>query len=211
MDADMPIGAMAAKLFPLLFNMMGPIGIIPVFAALTSEMDDATRLAVARRATWVSFWALAVAVFLGATMLAAWQISNGSLILAAGLIVALSAILPLVALNNGKAALPDEGPPQTFRKLAVSPLAFPSIVTPRAVSVLIIFVAFFNSTGEKLAVLGVAVLMLALDYIGMRSARSFMTHIGMTPLLVLGAVFGVLQVALGMQMIVDGWRLLAVP
>lgn len=40
MEPDMPTGAMAAKLFPLLFNMMGPISVIPVFAGLTASMDD---------------------------------------------------------------------------------------------------------------------------------------------------------------------------
>lgn len=205
----MTIGAMVAKLLPLLFNMMGPIGIIPVFAALTAHMDEATRLAVARRATLLAFCALTLAVFLGAIMLTAWNISNGTLILAGGLIVTLSAILPLLSLpagGDGAASATAASPPM---QLAVTPLAFPSIVTPRAVGVLIIFIAFFNSTGGKLVVLGAAAFMLVLDYAGMRCARWFMATVGMTPLLVLGAVFGVLQVALGVQMMADGWQLLA--
>lgn len=211
MEPDMTTGAMAAKLFPLLFNMMGPIGVIPVFAALTAAMDDKTRHAVAGRAARLAFCALALAVFLGAVMLKAWNISNGALILAAGAIVTLSALLPLLSLQGGGTGSQPGASPPSSRQLAVTPLAFPSIVTPRAVGVLIIFVAFFNSTEDKLAVLAVAALMLLLDYLGMRAARWFMGSIGMTPLLVLGAVFGVLQVALGIQMMADGWRLLALP
>jgi small neutral amino acid transporter SnatA (MarC family) len=33
-----------------------------------------------------------------------------------------------------------------------------------------------------------------------------MQKVGMTPLLVLGAVFGVLQVALGVEMMANGWQ-----
>ena len=146
--------------------------------------------------------------FLGAVMLTAWSISNGALILAAGVIVALSALLPLLSVKTGGTGPSPEASPPPPHQLAVTPLAFPSIVTPRAVGVLTIFVAFFSSPADKLAVLAVAVLMLILDCAGMRSARWFMTTIGMTPLLVLGAVFGVLQVALGVQMMADGFRLL---
>jgi multiple antibiotic resistance protein len=40
----------------------------------------------------------------------------------------------------------------------------------------------------------------------MRNAQWFMAKVGMTPLLVLGAVFGVLQVALGIEMMANGWE-----
>ena len=94
---------------------------------------------------------------------------------------------------------------QTPMQLAVTPLAFPSMVTPRAVGVLVIFVAFFLTLQGKLMVLAVAAVVLFLNLLAMRCAYWFMDRIGMTPLLVLGAVFGVLQVALGIEMMADGW------
>lgn len=211
MEPEMLTGAMAAKLFPLLFNMMGPIGVIPVFAALTVQMDDITCKAVARRAALLASCALILAVFLGAIMLEAWSISNGALILAAGLIVTLSALLPLLPLQLGAGSPNGGAEANSPEKIAMTPLAFPAIVTPRAVGLLIIFVAFFSTMSGKLAVLSVALIMLLLDYVGMRHARWFMLKIGMTPLLVLGAVFGVLQVALGVQMMADGWHYLSMP
>jgi multiple antibiotic resistance protein len=137
-------------------------------------------------------------------MLGAWSISNGSLIFAAGLIVTSTALLPIVW--SGGAAAPAGTSKQTPEQLAVSPLAFPSMVTPRAVAVLIIFVAYFPTTEGKLTVLAVAAFVLLLNLIGMRFAQWFMEHVGMTPLLVLGAVFGVLQVALGVEMMANGWQ-----
>lgn len=205
----MTTGEMAAKLFPLLFNMMGPIGVIPAFAGLTATMDQATRVSMARRASALAFLSLVVAVFLGASMLDAWSISAGSLILAGGLIVSLTALLPLVW-NPGSSPPTAQGEKRTPEQLAVSPLAFPTIVNPRAVAILVIFVAFFPTLSGRLAVLVVAGLMLVLNLVGMRYAHWFMQRVGMTPLLILGAVFGVLQVALGVEMLVDGWRLLSV-
>jgi multiple antibiotic resistance protein len=80
------------------------------------------------------------------------------------------------------------------------------MVTPRAVAVLIIFVAYFPAMEGKLTVLAVAAFVLLLNLIGMRFAQWFMENVGMTPLLVLGAVFGVLQVALGVEMLANGWQ-----
>ncbi len=205
MDETMTLAQAAGKLFPLLFNMMGPIGLIPVFVRLTADMEQKARTAMARRATGLAFIALFLAVFLGAAMLGAWSISNGSLIFAAGLIVTSSALLPLIWSGGGAAAAAGDAK-QTPEQLAVSPLAFPSMVTPRAVAVLIIFVAYFPAMEGKLTVLAAAAFVLLLNLIGMRFAQWFMDHVGMTPLLVLGAVFGVLQVALGVEMMANGWQ-----
>lgn len=54
MEPALGIAQMAAKLFPLLFNMMGPIGVIPLFAALTAGLDQPTRNAMALRASPVA-------------------------------------------------------------------------------------------------------------------------------------------------------------
>ena len=211
MEEAMTLREAAGQLFPLLFNMMGPIGLIPVFVRLTADMDQKSRIAMARRATGLAFVALFLAVFLGAIMLDAWSIGNGSLIFAAGLIVTSTALLPIVWSGSGGAPNGSAMGRQTPEQLAVSPLAFPGIVTPRAVSVLIIFVGFFPSTEGKLTVVAVAGLMLLLNLLGMRYAHWFMDKIGMTPLLVLGAVFGVLQVALGVEMISQGLTLWTQP
>lgn len=206
MEPAITISDMAGKLFPLLFNMMGPIGVIPLFASLTAKLDRPVRTGMALRATLLSLAALAVAVFVGAGVLDAWGISRGSLILAAGLIVTLSALQPL--LFKQKAASAGDASAPSPRELATSPLAFPTIVSPKAVAVLIIFVAYFPAMEAKLAVFAVAGAMLLLNFLGMLAAGWFMATIGMVPLLVLGAVFGVLQVALGVEMLVDGLQAL---
>lgn len=113
MEETMTLGQAAGKLFPLLFNMMGPIGLIPVFVRLTATMEQKTRNSMARRATGLAFISLFLAVFLGAFMLDAWSISNGSLIFAAGLIVTSTAILPIVSTGSGGALNAAESDKQT--------------------------------------------------------------------------------------------------
>ncbi len=90
------------------------------------------------------------------------------------------------------------------KALAIRPLAFPTIVSPQGVGVLIIFVAFLSSLSSTITILTVAGVIVLLDYGAMRIAHWFMATVGMVPLLVLGAVFGVLQVALGIEMMLSG-------
>jgi multiple antibiotic resistance protein len=210
MEQTADLGVLASKLFPLLFNMMGPIGLIPAFAALSAGMSEDDRTAMARRAANLAFISLIVAVFVGASMLSSWSISNGSLIFAGGLIVTLTALLPIVSSGRGESLAPS-GHKQTPQQLAVTPLAFPTIVSPRAVAILIIFVAYFPTIEGKLTVVALAALIMMLNLFGMRYAQAFMEKVGMTPLVVLGAVFGVLQVALGVEMMANGWQAWASP
>ena len=51
-------------------------------------------------------------------------------------------------------------------------------------------------------------LVLALNWLAMRHAKWILGKIGPTPLQLLGAVFGVLQIALGVEFVVDGYRMM---
>ena len=81
---------------------------------------------------------------------------------------------------------------------------------PVAVAILILYTLGYPATEQRLAIFAVAASILAMNLIAMLAARSFMARIGMAPLLVLGAVFGVLQVALGVEMLLDGLRIAGV-
>lgn len=201
MQATADLGLLAAKLFPLLFNLMGPIGVIPAFAALTTGVGIEDRRMMANRAALFAFFVVGAAVFMGTAILDSWSISRGSLIFAAGIIVLLTALQSLFGVSAGGHKLTGT---ETPRQLAVTPLAFPTIASPRPIAVLIIFVAAFPTMAAKLTVLAIAGLILLLNVWAMRNAQWFMEKVGMTPLLVLGAVFGVLQVALGIEMLANG-------
>ena len=140
-------------------------------------------------------------------ILRGWGISNASLVIAAGVILTLSALRGILLPAAG-ASPPDSADPGT---LAIRPLAFPTIVSPHGVGVIIVFIAFLPSGLAKLTVLSVAGFILLLDYGAMRIAHWFMAKVGMTPLLVLGAVFGILQVALGIEMVLSGFSLAGRP
>lgn len=201
MDDAFPI----AKLASLTFMMMGPIGLIPLFAGLTASADDALRRRIAFGAFGYACVALCIAVGIGAGVLAAWGASRPALVIAAGLLLALASLRNLLALPRApgaKAVSATPAPPSPA--IALSPIAFPSIVTPHGVGVLIVFVAYAPEASTKASILAVGLAIMGLDLLAMRHAHVLMRAIGTVPLTILGAVFGVLQLALGVEMIASG-------
>jgi len=185
----------------LLFTLMGPIAAMPLFAGATAGADFSLRLKIALAAYATALITLAVAVFIGAGALAGWGVAPSSLIVAAGLILTLTAVRNVV--GGGHAAPEGAKAPPTVAT-GFSPIAIPGLVTPVGVAVLVIFVSYFPSSADKMAVMGVAAGLMTLNFGAMLAANWFMRVVGPAPLVVLGAVFGVLQVAMGVQMIISG-------
>ncbi len=161
---------------------------------------------IALVALLTSLATLTLAVFVGATAMAKAGTSPSSLIIAAGLILTLTALRNFFGAATHIAR--DQEKPVTAA-LGFSPIAIPGIVAPVGVAVLIIFASYFPSTADKLAIMGVVVAIMLLNFVAMLGAQWFMARIGAAPLLVLGAVFGVLQAAMGVEMLVSGIRLAA--
>lgn len=194
-----PLGVLST----LLFTLMGPIAVIPRFAAITAREERAHVVRLALVAAKAAATAVVIAVLLGTGTLERFGISRPSLIVAAGVILTLTALKGIV-LDAPPPPSADAISSPVPLTLGVAPLAVPGLVTPVGVCVLIIFVSYFPAVEAKLQVLGAALGIIGLDLIAMLGASAFMRRVGMTPLVILGAVFGVLQVALGVEMIVSG-------
>lgn len=173
------------KLFVLLFMMTGPLRVVPGFAALTRELDEEQKRLLASRGVFHASAGVFLAVFMGHTILASWGASPESLGAATGLLLFLTALQSLVG-------WPVAGQPSQNSSianpisLALSPLAFPTILPPFAVGILILFGAYFPDLTSKLKMLGLAFGLIVIDWIAMRYARQIMEKIGINTLQVLG-------------------------
>ena len=190
--AAMPWG----ELFGLLFMTMGPIRAIATFSVV-GEDDAAPEVrALAGRAAALVAGAFVVTVVIGTGVLGAWGITFPVLIGAGG--VALFA-LSLQALLSPPAAGRRVNPAQ----VEAAAIAFPGLFPPIAVVVPLIFAVAFPGLAVKLGILAMGLGIVALNWLLMLRAKAILRAIGPVPLQLLGAVFGVLQVALALQFIRD--------
>jgi multiple antibiotic resistance protein len=115
-------------------------------------------------------------------------------------------VLFLVALKNllaqfeahPDAGRPDAAPPEL--KVAVTPLAFPTIVTPYGIAALVVLMALSPTAQGRWVVGGIVVAIMLANLVIMMLARRILPAMAIV-LPILGAVLGVVQVALGLQII----------
>lgn len=83
-------------------------------------------------------------------------------------------------------------------------LLFPVTITPHGMAAVILLLAHANDARRYFVVFAIALLVLLLDCLAMLGARALMRAIGPVPLQLLGAVLGVLQVALALAILLGG-------
>ncbi len=209
LGGDMPeVEFGARKIFLMLFLMLGPIKILVPFKALAGSYEPRVRRRIASRAILFSAAALAIAGFLGRTMLENLEISLPVLAMTGGIILFIVALRTVLQPAANLPVRPTE-PGQTDLGLALTPLAFPTIVTPYGIAAVIVFATLAGDRQtEGLTVAAIVLLILALDWMAMLFAESILRWIG-TSLQVLAVVLGVTQAALGLQIILHSLSMIA--
>lgn len=187
-----------SHIFALLFLMLGPFKIIGPFMQMTASADAKLTRTIAIRAIIYSTAALLLAGLLGQTILAKYRIPVNILALSGGIILFLVAVLNVIRQFNvtephdkTNAAPPD-------LSIAINPLAFPTIVTPYGIAAVIVFLAVSPDLQTKLTVGAVVMGIMALNLFFMIFSKVLFKFLAFV-LPLLAAILGVLQVALGLQ------------
>ena len=189
-----------AQIFTLLFLMLGPFKIIGPFAQLTKGADNRLAHRIALLSITFASAALLVAALLGRSILDSYRIPVPVMALAGGLILFLVALKNLLEQFQAHA---DAGPPVAPTpdlKVALMPLAFPTIVTPYGIAAVVVLMTVAPDTPARWTVGGIVVAIMLVNMVIMMVARKILPVMGIV-LPILGAVLGVVQVALGLQII----------
>jgi multiple antibiotic resistance protein len=199
------------QVFTLLFLMLGPFKIIGPFLKITQGADDRVARQIARWATIFAAIALLVAGFLGETFLRSYGVPLPVLALAGGVILFLVALKNVLEQFDAPEPSHDTAAarPDAVMQVALRPLAFPSVVTPYGIAALIVFLAFSQTMEARLTIGAVVVAIMALNLAVMLVARRLPAVVKLV-LTILGAVLGVVQVAIGLQIINNALRTLGV-
>lgn len=196
--AAIPLG----KIFTYFFVMLGPIKLLGPFVKISRGMDASASRSLAIKGFVIACAAGLAAATIGQNTLASWGVSLPALLIAAGLVlllVALQAVLAHYEERPAAAAAAPTDPVTTAPTfLALSPLAFPAIISPYGIAVLILLLAA-APTSQAYAIFGIFLAVMVIDLVAMFFARQILKY-ATGVLQVLGAVLGVLQVALAIEM-----------
>jgi multiple antibiotic resistance protein len=192
------------EMFTFLFLMLGPIKILGPFVQLTRGGDAAFAKRLAIRGFVYACLALAFAALIGERSMRKYHISVPVLAIAAGIILFLVALQTVMHQFDTSGSVGKHEYDPSLR-LAVSPLAFPTIVTPYGVAAVIVFMTLTPDFTTRSEIFLVLLGLMLLDLVAMLFAKPILKYAGM-PLQLLGTVLGIIQVALGLQIIMMGLR-----
>lgn len=195
---------LAVTAFATLFVVIDPIGLAPLFLALTQGMDGAARKRIGRRALIVAFVLLATFGLFGEGLLTAIGISIPAFRISGGLLLFLTALDMLFERRTDRRektaheARPD---PSVF------PLAMPLIAGPGALATMVLLSS--QNSGNWAGLLEVQLVMalvLGLVYLLFRISGPVERVLGPIGIVVLTRLFGILLAALSVQFVLDGLR-----
>jgi multiple antibiotic resistance protein len=192
-------------IFTAFMVMLGPMKLVAPFASLTSQMDEKSARSVGSKAFLYACVGGIVAAVVGQNTLVSWRISLPALHLTAGVVLLLVALKAVLAQYESETEKPTSAPPN----LALSPLAFPTILTPHGIAIFILLLAITRDPYREAYIIILFLAVMVLNWFAMRYARPIMRR-GAIGLAILGAVLSVLQVALGVQIMVEALRTLHV-
>jgi multiple antibiotic resistance protein len=189
----------AGEMLAFLFLLLGPIKIVGPFVKLTRGAEPRLCRQLAVRGILLAAGALGAAAIFGEKVLDNFRIGVPVLAITGGLILFLAALNTVMQQFRGPAGGDADNAPLSLN-LAASPLAFPIIVTPAGIAAVIIFVTLSPDLVGKLTIGLLLLVILILDLIAMLYARAVLKWLAL-PLYILGVVLGVIQVALGLNII----------
>ncbi|HXJ81000.1 MAG TPA: MarC family protein [Candidatus Methylomirabilis sp.] len=196
-----------AEIFTIFFITLGPLKILGPFAQRTHGLDDATVRQIAVRAFLIATISAIAGGFLGAALLASWRISIGAMVITAGLVFLLVGLRQTLEQYE-----PPHAPDANIPALPASPTAaalrllFPIVLTPFGIAAVIVLLALSTESGRTGIIVGMVVVVMLLNLTAMLFARSILVGATIVILQILGAVLGILQVGLAIQIIVRGLR-----
>jgi len=198
MELDLAITA-----FVSLFVIIDPIGLAPLFVAVTRGSTKAERRGIAIRACLVGFGILALFGIAGEGVLAVIGIGMPAFRISGGLLLFLTAIEMLFEKRTQRRENQAEPAPDP----SVFPLAMPLIAGPGAMTTMILLTGQYSGdiAGQAM-VFGVMALVIVLAFIMFLAGNLIEKLLGQTGINLITRLFGMFLAALSVQFVIDGIR-----
>src|SRR5690242_20249312 len=197
------------NMFIVLLVVVDPVGVTPVFGALTRGSGELHRRRMAVKGTLLAAAILLMFALIGDWLLTTLGITLPAFKIAGGVLLFLIAIDMVFARpSGGRSATGSEQEEARYKEdISVFPLAFPLIAGPGALTTVLLMVG--EAHGNALfftAFIGVLLVVLLLVLICLLLAGRLMQLLGETGANVMDRLFGVILAALAVQFVMDGLK-----
>ena len=187
-------------------SVVDPVGIAPLFLALTPGILPAERTRVIRRAIIVATIVLLAFAAGGRTLLSSLGITVPAFSIAGGILLLLIAVDMLFARKSRTRETPEEeAEALKSSDVSVFPLAIPILSGPGAIATVVLYMSQAGTdVGKVASVIAAILLSLVASYLSMRLSALLLRVLGETGVHVIGRVMGILLAALAVQFVLNG-------
>ncbi|WP_417683868.1 MarC family protein [Roseibium sp.] len=197
--------------FATLFVTIDPVGLAPMFLAVTAGLSTQDRRRVAMRATITAAAILMLFFVAGQSILNILGISVSAFRVAGGILLFLIAVEMVFGKRAARKSetaekAVEDHPPSDFHEVAIFPLAIPLIAGPAAISAIILLSGQAPDTVAYAGLAGVILIILGSCLLAFLLAERIERLLGDTAQLVITRLLGVLLAALSIQFVADGIR-----
>jgi multiple antibiotic resistance protein len=193
--------------FSAIFFVVDPMGVIPIFVAMTRNDSEEKKADMALRASVAAFGILTSFAIAGTFIFKVLGVTLGAFKVAGGILLLITSIEMLRATQARTRMTPEEANEGAEREdVAIFPLAIPLLAGPGSIATV---TALMGRAGKIIyaipVVLSIAVTCAA-SYAMLRAAGRIAHLLGVTGLSVMNRVIGLIIGAIGVQFIFDGLR-----
>ena len=170
-----PLFEFALLSFISMFTMVNPIGVVPVFTAMTAKLSPRESHRVARKATFTGAVILLAFALTGQWIFRFFSISVDSLRVAGGVIFFVMGYEMLQA-RLTRTQFDDETTHEYINDISITPLGIPIICGPGAITTSILLMNESHTMMEQGVVLGIILGIMLLTYLLLIGAKQ-VTHV----------------------------------
>lgn len=192
----------------ILVVVVDPIGLAPIFFALTHNQTVEQQRRAATLGTGLSAVILLIFFLTGDYLLDALNIGLPAFRIAGGSLLFLLAIDMVFARHSGlrSTTLSEQAEAERKPDLSVFPLAFPLIAGPGAMTTVLLMASSWTTAIEFFGMLALLLIVLGMVLASLLSAPRIMHVLGETGANVISRLLGLILAALAVQFILDGIR-----
>jgi multiple antibiotic resistance protein len=191
--------------FTSLFTLINPLGTMPVFMAMTSELTDYQRNKTAKKASVVALFTIIAFALTGQLLFNFFGISVNSFRVVGGVIFFIMGMDMLQA-RLSQVKIKDNEVKSYITDISITPLAIPMICGPGAITSAIVLMEDANTFPKQLALFISIFLIIMLTYIILYSSSKLIKLLGQTGINVMMRIMGLIVMVIAVEFFFSGLK-----
>ena len=191
--------------FTSFFTLINPLGTMPIFMTMTSELDVKHRNATARKASIIGLITIVVFALTGQLLFKFFGISVNSFRIVGGVIFFIMGMDMLQA-RLGPVKIKESEVKSYVSDISITPLAIPMICGPGAITNAIVLMEDAGTFDRKIILFAAIILVILITYLILYSSSAIIKVLGQTGNNVMMRLMGLIVMVIAVEFFFSGLK-----